>query len=118
MAWFEADTQRPPAAVFDRGNASLERRPSKSKLLSVRRTSSAVRLRRTGGLHTEVKNHPPLIGDRADSGPLIPFSSLHSVGMAGRPIPTSLQSEKRAQRPNLGATLRLHFVPPKRWRRG
>ncbi len=41
--------------------------------------------------------------DRADSGPLAAFSSLRSVGMAGRPIPPSLQSEKRTQRPNLVA---------------
>jgi hypothetical protein len=46
---------------------------------------------------------PPLSCDRAESGPLAAFSSLRSVGMAGRPIPPSLQSEKRTQRPNLGA---------------
>jgi hypothetical protein len=46
---------------------------------------------------------PHLLCDRADSGPLAAFSSLRSVGMAGRPIPPSLQSEKRTQRPNLGA---------------
>ena len=46
---------------------------------------------------------PHLVCDRADSGPLAAFSSLHSVGMAGRPIPPSLQSEKRTQRPKLVA---------------
>ncbi len=46
---------------------------------------------------------PHLLCDRADSGPLAAFSSLRSVGMAGRPIPPSLQSEKRTQRPKLVA---------------
>jgi len=61
--------------------------------------------------------HPLPIWDRADSGPLAAFSSLHSVGMAGRPIPPSLQSEKRTQRPNLGAiakpALRSGFAGPR-----
>jgi len=55
--------------------------------------------------------------DRADSGPLAAFSSLRSVGMAGRPIPPSLQSEKRTQRPKLVAIakppLRCGFAGPR-----
>ncbi len=53
--------------------------------------------------YTLPNDAPHLYCDRADSGPLAAFSSLRSVGMAGRPISPSLQSEKRTQRPKLVA---------------
>jgi len=45
--------------------------------------------------------YPSPLWDRADSGPLAAFSSLRSVGMAGRPIPP-----RSSQRNALAAVLR------------
>jgi len=78
-------------------------RPPSASARRSRSTSSAARLRRAGGLHSSKAAPSPPVLDRADSGPLVAFSSIHSVGMAGRPIPPSLQSEKRTQMPNLVA---------------
>jgi len=96
-------SERPPSAVFDHGHAFSEGVPSEHKCSSVPPSSNAARLRRAGGLPPTGRRSPPPFCDRADSGPLAAFSSFRSVGMAGRPIPPSLQSEKRTQRPKLVA---------------
>jgi len=83
--------------------------PSERKRSSVSPVTALARLRRAGGLPPTERRTPHPVWDRADPGPLAAFSSLRSVGMAGRPIPSSLQSEKRTQRPNLVAIAESPF---------
>ncbi len=50
---------------------------------------------------------PLPIWDRADSGPLAAFSSLRSVGMAGRPIPPRSSRRNAPRGPNSSRSLTL-----------
>ena len=95
-----------PPAVRGRSPAATRSRMVCPPSASTRRSHHPPTLRACGapaGYCLPNDAPPHLMCDRADSGPLAAFSSLRSVGMAGRPIPLSLQSEKRTQRPKLVA---------------
>ena len=55
----------------------------------------------------------PLL-DRADSGPLAAFSSLRSVGMAGRPIPPRSSRRNAPRGPNSSRSRNLRCAPVSR----
>ena len=106
---------RPPSAVCDRGHAASVDAPSESKLWSEPSTSPAARLRRAGGLHSRRTATPTLywIAPIPDLWPRFP-PTTHRDGRTA--YPSSLQSEKRTQRPKLVAiakpALRSGFAEP------
>jgi len=111
----ESASERPPSAVCDRGHALAGGVPSERRRSSVPPSSNAARLRRAGGLHSGGPAPPFLYGIAPipDLWPRFPPSTRRDGRTA---YPSSLQSEKRTQRPKLVAIakppLRSGFAGP------